>query len=115
MLAAGIHKLSVTFTPTDSTNYATAQATVSLTVAKATPTIQWLSPRPIKYGTALTSTQLHAEAWIGGKFVYSPSAGEVLSLGTHKLTATFTPDDSANNTEAQIISGAHRNQGHAIH
>ena len=101
VLVAGMHKLSVTFTPTDSINYATAQATVSLTVAKATPSIQWLNPRPIKCGTALTSTQLYAEAWIQGKFVYSPAAGEVLPLGTHKLTATFTPEDSSNNTEAQ--------------
>ena len=39
LLAAGSHALSVTFTPSDSENYATTQAAVSLEVAKATPVI----------------------------------------------------------------------------
>jgi len=41
MLSAGTHTLSVVFTPKDSADNTTAQATVSLTVTKATPIVTW--------------------------------------------------------------------------
>src|SRR4029450_10650963 len=47
--------LSVTFTPTDVVNYATATASVQINVLKGTPTITWLTPADIIYGTALSS------------------------------------------------------------
>ena len=96
MLNAGTQTLSVTFTPTDATNYATATATVSLTVLKATPTITWTSPVDIVYGTALGATQLNATASVDGTFVYTPAAGASLNAGSHSLSVTFTPTDSAN-------------------
>ena len=46
--------LSVTFTPTDTTDYTSATATVTINVLdKATPTITWANPADITYGTAL--------------------------------------------------------------
>lgn len=96
VLAAGTHTLSVTFDPADSANYATAQATVLLTVEKATPTIDWQAPHSIKPGTPLSDAQLAAAAWVPGTFVYSPAADQVLTLGTHTLSVTFFPEDSAN-------------------
>ena len=51
VLTAGLRTLSVTLTPTDSTDYNTATATVTLTVNKATPTITWATPAAITYGT----------------------------------------------------------------
>jgi Flp pilus assembly CpaE family ATPase len=101
VLAAGTHTPSVTFTPTDSTNYTPAQAAVSLTVTKATPTISWPSPADIIYGTALSGAQLNATASVPGKFVYSPPAGEVLSAGTHTLSASFTPTDTTDCASVQ--------------
>lgn len=95
-LDAGVHTLSVTFTPTDAANYATARATISLTVEKAAPTIDWPPPKSIKPGTPLSDAQLDALAWIPGTFDYSPAAGEVLPPGTHTLSVTFTPESSAN-------------------
>ena len=54
MLPAGAGQtLSVTFTPTDTANYATATANVLITVTKATPVITWPTPANITYGTAL--------------------------------------------------------------
>jgi Flp pilus assembly CpaE family ATPase len=101
MLAAGTHTLSVTFTPADSTGYSTAQAAVSLTVAKATPAIAWPTPAPITYGAALSSTQLNATASVPGRFVYTPAEGAVLSAGVQTLTATFTPTDATDYATAQ--------------
>ncbi|MGD0800543.1 MAG: AAA family ATPase [Terracidiphilus sp.] len=94
VLAAGTHTPSVIFTPSDTTNYTTAQAAVSLTVTKATPTITWPAPAPIGYGTAVSAAQLNAAASVPGKFTYTPSAGERLGVGTHTLSVAFTPNDT---------------------
>jgi hypothetical protein len=101
ILAAGTNTLSVTFTPRDSSDDASAQATVQLTVTKATPIITWPTPAPISYGTALSAAELNATALIPGSFVYTPSAGNVIAVGTQTLSATFTPTDTANYTTAQ--------------
>jgi hypothetical protein len=95
LLAAGTHTLSVTFTPTDTTDYAPVQATTQLTVAKAKQTIiSWPAPAPISHGIALSVAQLNATAEIPGTFTYTPAAGEILSTGTHKLAVTFSPTDT---------------------
>ena len=100
VLATGTHTLSVTFTPADA-NLPAAQASVSLTVTKATPSITWQTPSPISYGTALSAAQLNATASVAGSFAYTPALGETLSAGTHTLSVVFTPKDSADNTTAQ--------------
>jgi Flp pilus assembly CpaE family ATPase len=101
VLAAGTHTPSVTFTPADTSNYTAAQAAVSLTVAKATPSVTWEAPASIPYGTALNATQLNATASVPGKFAYTPDAGEVLSAGTHTLSVIFTPTDITNYAAVQ--------------
>jgi hypothetical protein len=93
VLSAGTQTLSTTFTPTDTTDYGTATASVMLVVNKATPTVTWSTPSAITYGTALSGTQLNATASVAGTFVYSPAAGTVLSAGTQTLSTTFTPTD----------------------
>jgi hypothetical protein len=100
VLGAGPHTLSATFTPTDTTNYTTATATVPLTVNKATPIITWPTPAPITSGTALSSTQLDASANVPGTFVYNPAAGVVLPAGNNTLNVTFTPADTVDYTTA---------------
>ena len=92
---AGTDTLSVTFTPTDTTDYTTATQTVSLTVDKATPVITWPTPAAIMYGATLGSTQLNAKASVPGTFVYSPAAGTTPAAGTDTLSVTFTPTDTA--------------------
>lgn len=97
---AGTQTLSTTFTPTDTTKYTTATASVSLTVNKATPVITWTAPAPIDAATPLSATQLDATASVAGTFVYTPAAGTVLSAGTQTLSAAFTPTDGANYNSA---------------
>ena len=45
VLGAGSQTLSVTFTPTDTTDYKTATAETTIVVAQATPTITWAGTR----------------------------------------------------------------------
>jgi hypothetical protein len=93
--------LSVIFTPTDTTSYTTATATVHLTVGQATPSITWTDPAPITYGTALDATRLNATASVAGTFAYTPAAGTALGLGASQvLSVTFTPTDTTNYTTA---------------
>ena len=102
VLSAGAAQaLSVTFTPTDTTNYTVATASVPITVLQATPTITWNAPANIIGGTALSATQLNATASVPGGFVYTPGIGTVLSAGpAQPLSVVFTPTDTANYTTA---------------
>jgi hypothetical protein len=94
VLTAGIHSLSVTFAPTDGTDYATTTATVTIQVNQTASTITWAAPSAITYGTALSATQLDATASVPGTFIYNPAAGTVLTAGAHTLGVTFAPTDS---------------------
>jgi alpha-tubulin suppressor-like RCC1 family protein len=62
---------------------------------KLTPTVSWATPPPITYGTRLGPNQLHATSPSAGTFTYNPPAATVLGAGTHTLSATFTPTDTA--------------------
>jgi hypothetical protein len=101
---AGSVTLNVSFTPTDTTSYNTATASVTLTVTapnKSTPVITWSMPASVPVGTTLSSTQLDATADVAGSFVYSPAAGTVESTaGLVTLNVTFTPNDTADYTTA---------------
>jgi hypothetical protein len=98
VLKAGSQTLSVTFTPTDTTDYTTATGSVTLDVAQATPTITWAAPGPIVYGTSLGAAQLDATTDVPGSFAYTPAAGTVLGAGVHTLSMTFTPTDASDYT-----------------
>lgn len=109
VLSPGSQKLSVTFTPTDTTTYTTATDSVTLTVnappaSKTTPTITWAQPAAITYPTPLGSAQLDATASVAGTFAYTPAAGTVLNTGTYTLTVQFTPNDTStyNNAGASV-------------
>ena len=106
--------LSVTFVPTDTTNYNNADKSVSINVLKATPTVNWANPANIVYGTALSGTQLNATfTWVvagagisvPGTATYNPASGTVLNPGTQTLSVSFVPTDSGNyNNAAQSVS-----------
>jgi Flp pilus assembly CpaE family ATPase len=107
MLPAGTHTLWVTFSPAHSAGSAPVQAAVSVTVSKTTPAITWPNPPDIRCGSALEATHLNATASVPGEFAYQPAEGEVLAVGTHSLTVTFTPADTANYTAAQASVPVH--------
>ena len=79
------------------TNYNSSSGDVSITISKATPTVNWSNPADINYGTALSATQLNASASTAGSFAYTPAAGTVLSSGNGQtLHVAFTPSDTTN-------------------
>jgi parallel beta-helix repeat protein len=100
ILRAGVGQtLSVSFEPTDSTDYTTATATATINVDQATPAITWPNPADITYGTPLSGTQLDASATVPGAFAYTPALGTILGAGGNQLfTASFTPTDSTDYT-----------------
>jgi hypothetical protein len=102
--SAGPKTLTVTFTPTDAANYNTVSGTVSLVVGQATPTLTWVSPSEIPFGTALSATQLNATSNVPGIFLYSPSAGAVPAIGLTPLKCTFTPTDTINYRSAELTT-----------
>jgi len=105
VLPAGDRPLSVTFTPTDTAHYTSAQGSVMLHVNKASPVITWPAPAAITYGAALGAAQLNASANVAGSFVYTPAAGTVLGGGSQTLTTTFTPTDTSNYDVASASVG----------
>ena len=102
---AGTPSESVTFTPSDTTDYNTVAGSVSVTVGKVTPSITWATPSPITYGTVLGSTQLNATTTVAGTFVYTPAAGSVPGAGAQTLSVTFTPSDTSDyNSASQSVT-----------
>jgi len=87
--------LSVTFTPTDTSDYNAVTTTATINVQTATPVLTWANPAAITYGSALSATQFDATTNVPGSFVYSPAPGTVLSAGANEtLSVTFTPTDT---------------------
>jgi hypothetical protein len=109
--------------PADGT-YVTSN-TATITKAQATPKLTW-TPNPlanIVYGTKLGNTpscnDLDATAkdpttrnTVYGQFVYTDETGAVvtadtvLSVGTHTLTATFTPDDTTDYVSGGTVTNS---------
>jgi hypothetical protein len=107
ILTAGAHTLTVVFTPTDTNDYTTQTASVSLVVIAATPVINWSNPASITYGTPISTTQLDATAStpnggaaVTGTFTYIPVVGTILSVGTQPLSVAFVPTDTNDFTNA---------------
>ena len=88
-------KLTATVSSPNFSSNVTASDTV---IFQQAPPITWATPAPIIYGTALSGIQLDATSTLPGSFSYSPAAGTVLSVGSHTLTATFTPQDATDYT-----------------
>jgi hypothetical protein len=99
--AAGTDTLSVTFTPTDTTDYNNFTGTVQLTVNKVAPTITWTTPAAITYGAVLSVAQLDASAVpSGGTYVYTPALGSTPAAGRDTLSVTYTPPDTTDYSNA---------------
>jgi hypothetical protein len=110
ILTAGLHTLSVAFTPTDTVDYSAAIATVTLTVTKKTPTIVLVSSaNPSVYGVSVTFTATTSASATGtmlfydGGLVLGPGtiSGGVatytlnsLGAGTHSITASYAGDSN---------------------
>ncbi|MBN8577717.1 MAG: gliding motility-associated C-terminal domain-containing protein [Cytophagales bacterium] len=97
--SVGTYMLTVSFTPTDATNYNLVPSTqVQIQVNnKDNPVVTWNNPAAITYGTTLSATQLNATANVPGTFVYTPALGTLLHAGTNQtLSVNFVPTDGIN-------------------
>jgi hypothetical protein len=101
--SAGSYTIGVTYG--GDTNYAPGSASTTLTIQKANPPLNWITPANISYGTPLSATQLDpTSGGVAGTFAFSPPAGTVLPVGSHSLSATFTPTDSTDYNQLTIIT-----------
>ena len=104
--SAGTPSESLTFTPTDATDYNTVAGSISVTVNKATPTVSsWPTASAITYGQTLASSTLSGgTASVPGAFSWTTSA-TAPATGTASQALTFTPTDATDyNTEAGSVS-----------
>lgn len=91
-----------------------AETSTVVNIVKSTPSITWLPPAPVSYGTALSSPQLNATANVPGTFAYTPPAGAVLPAGNNQtLSVTFTPTDTAAYTTATATVAINVNRANA--
>jgi cyclophilin family peptidyl-prolyl cis-trans isomerase/formylglycine-generating enzyme required for sulfatase activity len=96
---AGNSTQGVVFTPTDSGNYTTATANVTVRVLQAVPEVSvWPTASPLKFGQALSASVLSGgSAGVAGAFGFvNPSTIPPLGLTTQAVR--FTPADSGNYT-----------------
>ena len=98
---AGTASQNVTFTPTETDNYNTVTTSVSVTVSRATPTINpGLLASAIAFGQTLANSSLSGSASVNGTVVVGTFAFTTPSTAPNAGTAgqgvTFTPIDRAN-------------------
>ena len=105
---AGTAQFSVTFTPND-TNYNTATADVSVTIAKATPTLTAPTASAIEYGQKLSDSALtggtasnpNGNAAVAGSWSWANGNTQPTATGTFPVA--FVPGDATNyNTPANV-------------
>ena len=106
------HIESVTFIPTDTTDYTSASSNVTVNVAQATPTLT-LTPINLGYGTALDNTQISGTATVTvggtilnvpGTFTFTSANGTTLNGGSaQNEPVTFTPADT---TDYRTVSSS---------
>jgi hypothetical protein len=89
---------SITFTPTDTSNYSTTSANISVTVNKATPSITTKpNPSNITLGQKLADSTLNGGiASVNGSFAFTNPNTQPSTVGTSSHSVTFTPADTNN-------------------
>jgi len=93
-LTVGEHAITAAYQG-DSNYSASTALPITQTVNKVAPNLTWATPTAITYGTPLSTTQLNASSGgVAGTFVYTPTAGTVLTAGLQTLSVNFRPADS---------------------
>ena len=106
---AGTATITATLAPTDSGKYNSTTTTMTITVAKATPTLGTFAAVTKTYGDSAFGF-VAPTASVAGSFGYSSSDTSVASVvgsiatvvapGSTTITASFTPTDSSNYNSA---------------
>jgi hypothetical protein len=92
--AAGTYPIHLGLGTLSASNYIFALVDGNLSIAQAPPTLIWIAPAPMIYGTPLSGVQLNASSTVPGTFAYNPPFGQVLNGGAQTLSTTFTPSDN---------------------
>lgn len=94
---AGSYNATVRFTPTDTQTYRVMSTTVTVTVAKATPTVSvWPTASAISYGQALSASTLSGgTSSAPGAFAFA-APSTTPPTGNYNAAVVFTPTDSNN-------------------
>jgi hypothetical protein len=71
--------------------------------------LSWATPAPITFGTPLGPNQLDAAVpaitdGTSGNYIYNPTIGTVLSVGTYTLSVTFTPSNTTDYGTASVTT-----------
>jgi hypothetical protein len=92
----GTNLASVTFTPTDTTNYNSVSGLISVVVVKAAPVVTaWPAASGITYGQPLSASTLSGgSVSTGGSFAFA-SPTTMPGAGTYYASVIFTPASSA--------------------
>jgi hypothetical protein len=106
---AGTNSESVTFSPSDTTDYSSATVNVNVTVNQQTPTLTAPTASAIPYGQTLASSTLSGgaatnaanNAAVAGSFAFTtPSTAP--GAGTNSESVTFSPSDTTDYTTATV-------------
>ncbi|MDR3457830.1 MAG: Ig-like domain repeat protein, partial [Verrucomicrobiae bacterium] len=98
--AIGLASQAVTFTPVNTTDYATVATSADVTVNQATPSLTDVSASTITYGQTLAASTITSSASnpynsanVPGTFTFTtPTTAP--NAGTASQSVTFTPDDT---------------------
>ncbi len=104
--AIGTASESVTFKPSDATDYNTVPGSVNVTVNQATPTVTaWPTASAITSGETLASSTLSGgAASVAGTFAWTAPT-TVPSVGTDSESVTFSPSDAVDyNTVTGLVN-----------
>jgi len=109
-LAAGAHTLSVTFTPTDATDYntPTAQVTIHVNSPTASTVVVQASPNPARFGQTVTLTATvtgsDGKPFSGGTAVFTSDGSAVGTVAVASGTATATTSSLAAGSHAIVVT-----------
>ena len=111
--AAGTKTLSVTFTPTDTTDYTTATATTTITVAPghSRDHLESTGADHLRHGAGRVAARRLGQC--AGELRLHPGGGTVLGAGSQTLSVTFTPTDTIDYTTATATTTITVDAGHA--
>jgi hypothetical protein len=110
-LSAGTQSLNVTFTPTDSAHYTSAQKSVSLVVAKGAQTITFPAPPALRYGDADVDLTASATSGLAVSYVSSnPAVATIVNgnqlhvVGVGSVTVTASQAGDVNWKAAPAVA-----------
>ena len=104
-LPAGNQNLSVTFTPTDSTRYATVQKSVPLTVNKAADRVTLAGLSQTYNGQTRAVTATTVPSGLNVNITYNGSATVPVNAGSYSVLATVVDDNATGSKTGTLVVG----------